>query len=212
MAPKEFYDTMALHYDSFIEQTRLNYFTLEEERIFLESIIGDKKILLDLGCGTGRTMKLLSTSTREIVGIDISVKMVELAQKFSLSVVQGSALALPFAQCSFDAIYSIHMGFGYCTSRSEMRRLASELFRVLKQGGMAILDTPHGQYRGNRYITSWTAGDTVIKAFGYGKNRSEIYAIMKNVGFLQLRFLGSYSEDAELRNDSRRLIVIAVKD
>ena len=71
LPPGDFYDTMAPHYDSFIEQTRLGYLSLEEEAAFVESVIGDSRVVLDLGCGTGRTARLLGGPGRALVGIAV---------------------------------------------------------------------------------------------------------------------------------------------
>jgi ubiquinone/menaquinone biosynthesis C-methylase UbiE len=211
LGPREFYDGMAAHYENFIEQTRFNILSLEEERIFVESFIDDKKTILDLGCGTGRTMKLISNTGRELIGVDISSKMLEIARDDGLDVVQASALNLPFTNSYFDVIYSLHMGFGYCKDNNEVEKLALELFRVLKEGGMIMLDTPHGKVRGERYIISWPAGDRTINAIGYGKTKDEISKTLKRAGFRQPRFFGGYKKYEELQSESRRIIVLAIK-
>ena len=161
--PGEFYDNMAPYYDRFIESTRYNTLSLEEEEKFIESFIKDKTMILDLGCGTGRTMKLLSSVRRGLVGIDISRKMIE-------------------------------------------------IFRVLRQGGLILLDTPHGVVRGAKYMITWPAGNRIIHAIGFGKNKDEILKALNRVGFGQIRFFGAYGGYSELQDDSRRIIVCATKD
>ncbi len=212
LGPEEFYDNMAPYYDSFIESTRYGVLSLEEEKEFLASFIKGKKAILDLGCGTGRTMKLLSGVDRELVGVDISCKMLDIACNDGLDTIQASALDLPFCDCCFDAIYSMHGGFGYCENIDEVGKLSFELFRVLKQEGKILLDTPHGVVRGAQYIFSWPAGDRMINAVGYGKGKDEIFRALDGAGFSQISFFGDYGARAELRNDSRRIIVFAVKD
>ena len=211
LGAREFYDDMAAYYESFIERTRFNILSLEEERIFVESFIHNKKTILDLGCGTGRTMKLISNTRRELIGVDISSKMVEIARDDGLDVVQASALNLPFADSYFDAVYSLHMGFGYCRNNDEVEKLSLELFRVLKEGGLILLDTPHGKVRGEQYIISWPAGNRTINLIGYGKAKDEISKTLEKVGFRQIRFFGGYKEYAELQSESRRIIVLAIK-
>ena len=209
--PGEFYDNMAPYYDRFIESTRYNTLSLEEEEKFIESFIKDKTMILDLGCGTGRTMKLLSSVRRGLVGIDISRKMIEIAGNDGLNVVQASALNLPFNNNCFDGIYSMHGGFGYCRNNDEVNRLSIELFRVLRQGGLILLDTPHGVVRGAKYMITWPAGNRIIHAIGFGKNKDEILKALNRVGFGQIRFFGAYGGYSELQDDSRRIIVCATK-
>jgi len=211
LGPREFYDEMAPYYESFIERTRFSFLSLEEERIFVESFIHNKKKIMDLGCGTGRTMKLISNRGRELIGVDISSKMLEIARNDGLDVVQASVLNLPFANRYFDAIYSLHTGFGYCRNNDEVEKLALELFRVLKEGGLILLDTPHGMVRGQQYIISWPAGTKMIDLMGYGKTKEEISKALERAGFGQIRFLGAYKEYEELQNKSRRIIVLAIK-
>ena len=210
--PEEFYDNMAPYYDKYIESTRYDILSLEAEKEFIESFIKGKKTILDLGCGTGRTMKLLSDASRELVGVDISCKMLEIARNDGLNVIQASALDLPFGNSCFDAIYSVHGGFGYCTNNAEIDKLSKEIIRVLKQGGLILLDTPHGMVRGAKYMISWPAGNRMIKAIGYGKNKDEIFKALDNVGFSRILFFGSYEARAELHSDSRRIVVCAVKE
>ena len=116
---------MAPYYDDFIEQTRYAYFSLEQERQFIESFLTDGTLVLDLGCGTGRTMKLLTKPDRNIIGIDISFKMLEKAHNLSLNVIQSSANTLPFIDNFFSDVYSLHMGFGYCKNEDEVVKIAS---------------------------------------------------------------------------------------
>ena len=212
LGPEEFYDNMAPYYDSFIESTRYNTLSLEAEKKFLESFINDKKTVLDLGCGTGRTMKLLSGVNRELFGVDISRKMLDIARDDGLDVVQASALDLPFNSDCYDAIYSIHGGFGYCKDIDEVGKLSSELYRVLKQEGLILLDTPHGVVRGAQYIYSWPAGNRMINAVGYGKGKDDILRVLGGIGFSEISFFGDYGAHAELHGGSRRIIVCATKD
>lgn len=211
LSPGEFYDIMAPYYESLIESTRFSFLSLEAERKFIETFIQGARTVLDLGCGTGRTMKLLSDNKRELVGIDISRKMVELAGSCGLNVVQASAYHLPFHDSCFEAIYSLHGGFGYCQNNLEMEILLLELFRVLKHGGLILMDTPHGKVRGEQYITSWLAGDITINLTSYGKTEKNIKEALSKTGFGQTRFFGGYDETVSLQDDSRRTIAVLTK-
>lgn len=100
---------------------------------------------LDVACGTGDLSLALAKETgARIVGTDFCRPMLEIAQRKAsagdlseIPFVEGDALKLPFADCSFDAV---SIAFG-------LRNLASveaglcELWRVLKpKGRVAILE------------------------------------------------------------------------
>jgi SAM-dependent methyltransferase len=59
---------------------------------------------LDVGCGPGLVMELLSP-LMDIAGTDIDPVMVRKARDRGLNVVQGDAMALPFDDGAFDIVY-----------------------------------------------------------------------------------------------------------
>jgi len=70
----------------------------------------DCRKILDAGVGTGRFAKPLQTLGFEVVGIDISVKMLEKArEKGAKNLFRGDICSLPFKDSSFDATISIHV-------------------------------------------------------------------------------------------------------
>jgi ubiquinone/menaquinone biosynthesis C-methylase UbiE len=209
--PGQFYDEMAPHYDEFISNTRFSFLPPEAEKQFLEAVLSNRQSILDLGCGTGRTIQLLNSKGRNLIGIDIAPQMLRKAKNNSTRVFLASAYALPFKDMSFDAVISIHMGYGFCESRLQMKTITAELYRVLKPEGLVLLDTPHSGTKGDHYITEWTAGEKVIKAVSYGKSKDEIKDVLNNTGFRQLDWYGFYDTGAIFKDDARRIIVTATK-
>jgi len=98
--------------------------------------------VLDVGCGTGEFERLMVSEYPEqlIVGIDLSAKMLEIAQEKcqahpNVTFCIASAAALPFADHSFDVVVSasaLHYFDQPALSLGEMRR-------VLKPGGSAVI-------------------------------------------------------------------------
>lgn len=211
LSPETFYDKMAPFYDRHIERTRFSLLTPTEEKRFLESFLSNCETILDLGCGTGRTMKLLGNRNRMLIGVDISNEMIKVAKAAGLHVVKASCYNLPFDDSCFDAVYSIHMGFGFCRGRSDMKVLSKELFRVLKEKGIILLDTPHARVKEKEYVTSWMAGDELINAMSYGKAKEDISEVLTDSGFVDISFYGFYKVDCQLKEYSRRIIVVAKK-
>jgi ubiquinone/menaquinone biosynthesis C-methylase UbiE len=211
LEPGQFYDEMASHYDDFISKTRFNFLPSEEEKNFLNILLSDRRSILDIGCGTGRTIALLNSEERNLLGIDIAPNMLRIAKNNGAKTILASAYALPFEDNSFDAIISVHMGYGFCENRMQMETLTNEIYRVLKSDGLALLDTPHSGTKGDRYITEWAAGDKIIKAVSYGKNKDQIMNLLAETGFRQSEFYGFYNSEAYFKEDSRRIIAVAIK-
>ncbi|MBD2679398.1 MULTISPECIES: class I SAM-dependent methyltransferase [Nostoc] len=98
--------------------------------------------VLDVACGTGEFEKLLLTenSTLKIVGVDISEKMLAIAQEKckiypQVSFHTASASALPFADNSFDVIVSAS-SFHYF---NDPLAALIEMKRVLKPNGKVVI-------------------------------------------------------------------------
>ncbi len=94
------------------------------------------KTLLDIGCGTANKLLPFSHNVNFLVGIDINPSLLCEAQAFfsknkitNALFVQGDAENLPFMDNQFDIITVMLAPFK-----------ASEIHRVLKPGGIAILE------------------------------------------------------------------------
>jgi demethylmenaquinone methyltransferase/2-methoxy-6-polyprenyl-1,4-benzoquinol methylase len=100
--------------------------------------------VLDVACGTGDlSITLLEEGASRVLGLDFCRPMLDIAASkalktgFSLPLVEGDALDLPFADRSFEAA-TIAFGLRNLTS---VEAGFSELLRVLKPGGrVAVLE------------------------------------------------------------------------
>jgi SAM-dependent methyltransferase len=93
------------------------------------------RVVLDAGCGMGRYLRVVAEAGAIAVGMDLS-RAVEAARDLTgewpgVSVVQGDLLRLPFAEGSFDHIYSL----GVLDHTPDPRRAFLGLARLLKPGG-----------------------------------------------------------------------------
>jgi demethylmenaquinone methyltransferase / 2-methoxy-6-polyprenyl-1,4-benzoquinol methylase len=107
---------------------------------------GDR--VLDVCCGTGDLAIAARHAGGVVTGLDFSERMLARARTKSDEIewVEGDALALPFADGSFDAVT---VGFGV-RNLDDLERGLGELSRVLRPGGrLAILEitTPRGFLR-----------------------------------------------------------------
>jgi len=97
--------------------------------------------LLEVGCGVGTDLVHFARGGANVTGVDLSEVSVDLArQNFrhnqltgNLQVMNGEALA--YGDGSFDVVYC-HGVLGYTASAT---RMISELHRVLRPGGQAIM-------------------------------------------------------------------------
>ncbi|MBN1946551.1 MAG: class I SAM-dependent methyltransferase [Bradymonadales bacterium] len=92
--------------------------------------------VLDVGCGTGLTLRHIAPIARRAVGVDISDGMLERARARGLDVFQASATELPFEDESFDLVYS----FKVLPHVRELERALDELARVTRPGGALLLE------------------------------------------------------------------------
>lgn len=100
--------------------------------------------ILDVATGTGDfALQALVLAPQKIVGVDISEGMLDVGKKkvreqgleHIVSLQYGDSENLPFADNSFDAIT---VGFGV-RNFEDLRRGLSEMYRVLKPGGKAVI-------------------------------------------------------------------------
>ena len=93
--------------------------------------------VIELGVGTGLNLPLYPKGT-EVVGVDISEKMLEKARKkksnAKVKLLKADARSLPFPDKSFDTAVSTV----FLCVVPEKERILSEIRRVLKPGGLLL--------------------------------------------------------------------------
>jgi SAM-dependent methyltransferase len=128
--------------------------------------------VLDLGCGAGRAMRLLTEAGCEVVGVDLAEQALRRARADlgpAAWLVQGDAFRLSFATGSFDAIVSL----GYASVGS-YPGVQPEMARVLRPGGLALVDfrqislyhLPLVPWRGRQFLRVWQRGELALPGLG----------------------------------------------
>jgi len=137
--------------------------------------------VLDLGCGTGKLGGLLG-SRRHVIGLDLSHPMLVRARAGSgarLSLVQGSAYALPFGPGTFSGAVS---GF-VLRNLQDLPAAFDELARVLRPGaGVALVDITEPRNRTLRRLFDGYFG-TVAPTLGAAVGKRDAYRYL--VGSLE---------------------------
>ncbi len=161
---------------------------------------GDR--VLDSCCGTGDLAIACVRAGGRVTALDFSERMLERARKKSDEIewVEGDALALPFADGSFDAGT---VGFGV-RNLEDLEKGLGELRRVLRPGGrLAILEitTPRGLLR--PFYKLWLDGLVPLagkllpggSAYTYlpasvrrFPEAKELAELMESTGFEQVRY------------------------
>ena len=101
--------------------------------------------VLEIGCGAGADLMRFAQAGARATGVDLSPASVDLTRRrleaFGLSadVRVADAEGLPFADASFDLVYS----WGVLHHTPETARAVAEVFRVLVEGGSARIMLYH---------------------------------------------------------------------
>jgi len=133
---KDFFDIKAAVYD----EEELEVYSEDSCEQVVNYLKGKKyKTLLDIGCGTGHLIYLLSNNKKaDYIGVDLSSKMIEEAKRKKIKYakfLEGSADKLPFQKKSFDVVTCSESFHHYPDGNKAM----SEAYRVLKKGGYYIV-------------------------------------------------------------------------
>jgi len=97
--------------------------------------------VLDVGCGPGGLSIRLSRQCHEVLGVDVTPQMIEVAEKklagepANVSFQQADACALPFEDHSFDAVMSVNA----LQTMDQPEMALMEMNRVLRPGGELLL-------------------------------------------------------------------------
>jgi len=98
---------------------------------------------LDAGCGDGEFLKILNSFGFEVMGIDGDPEYVNRGRRLNLPVIQANLEeGIPFPEESFDLVVCLEVLEHIV--RSEF--LVSEIYRVLRKGGMCLVSTPNYGY------------------------------------------------------------------
>jgi ubiquinone/menaquinone biosynthesis C-methylase UbiE len=116
---------------------------IEREVAFLAEQLPAGGHVLDLACGTGRIAVPLAARGFAVAGIDISQRALEVARRAGpeLDLRHGDMRELPWADGSFDAVINLWTAFGYFETPEEDERVLREVARVLRPGGVFLIDT-----------------------------------------------------------------------
>ena len=136
------FDSLALDYDNWFKREGMLIFAIETDA-FREILPLLPKPWLEIGVGSGRFAQALGIE----IGLDPSVKLLDIARNRNLNVLLGRGENTPFADGAFGTVFLI---VTLCFVDSPLAVLV-EANRLLKQGGKIVLglvlrESPWGQF------------------------------------------------------------------
>jgi SAM-dependent methyltransferase len=142
---------------------------LEREVTFIEDSLGLAQggVVLDLACGIGQQSVALASRGYEVVGFDLSLPQLALAEELGLArgqkvnFVQGDMREMDFDE-KFDGVLCWNTSFGYFEEEKNVL-VAQNAFRALRPGGTLLLDVVNRDYVVAHQPSSvWFEGDACV--------------------------------------------------
>ncbi len=136
------------------------------------SRLNPQDAVVDLGCGSGRDLKLYRESNLRAVGLDYSYGLCVLARQHSgAAVAVGDILQLPFSDASFQGVSAIAslLHFG----RSDIADILAGIHRVLAPEGLLFSTLKRGVGDGQDQRGRWfsyfepTEWESYLRAAGF---------------------------------------------
>ncbi|PSK92816.1 demethylmenaquinone methyltransferase/2-methoxy-6-polyprenyl-1,4-benzoquinol methylase [Murinocardiopsis flavida] len=183
--------------------------SLGQDRIWRRAVVNavdaySGELVLDLAAGTATSSEPLTAKGARVIASDFSQGMLKVgaqrrggASVRGVTMVAGDALALPFADATFDAVT---ISFGLRNVNDTHRALA-ELLRVTRPGGrivvcefshlpIGVLDTVYNQYLmaalpkiAGRFTANSAAYDYLSESIMAWPDQRELAAVMQGAGW-----------------------------
>ncbi|MBS4534315.1 methyltransferase domain-containing protein [Clostridium sp. D2Q-14] len=178
-----FFDSEAKTYDSWYD-TKLGEFVDEIERkcAFNLFLPFEGKRILDIGCGTGNYSIRLAKLGYEVVGIDISDEMLDIAKekakgkKLDIEFYNMDIYDLKFDDNEFDGAFSM-AAFEFV---EDTEKALDEIFRVIKSEGQVLIGTINKDSNwGELYLSEDFQKNSVFK-YAHFKTMGDFTRIYQN--------------------------------
>lgn len=151
-------------------------------------------VVLDLGCGWGRHLRLLAAAGHRVVGLDLShalLQRVPLPDKGTRirrprELVAADMRALPFDDASFDAVLNLATSFGVFLDDRDVLAALAEARRVLRPGGRLLIE---GMHRDD-VVASYAERDAWMMEDGTAVRARRRFDALRGVSHEVLRWQG----------------------
>jgi 2-polyprenyl-3-methyl-5-hydroxy-6-metoxy-1,4-benzoquinol methylase len=140
--PEKFWDQSADNYDK--TEERFEYIH-NRSRVLAKEYLKDSDVVLDYGCGTGTTACDIAGNVKDVQGIDISARMIEIATSkatkakiANVAFTQGDIFDDQLEEGSFDVI----LAFNMLHTVPDPQKVVQRTLELLKPGGTFVSVTP----------------------------------------------------------------------
>ena len=178
---KEFYTEMGVDWLS----ARKNIIQTESELSYLTSILRSGSTILDLACGYGRFSIPLAECGYTVYGMDITPVFIERAMKeankrrLRIEFKNGNMQNIPYPEDSFDYVICMWNAFSELSSEDEQIEVIHEIYRVLKEQGIAIIEMRNHRSSG-LVVKNFIDGYEAMPSFNH--TRGSIKRLMHHSG------------------------------
>jgi SAM-dependent methyltransferase len=164
--------------------------------------------LLDIGCGIGGPARFFATRfSCRVTGIDLTPEFCAAARELTarlglaerVAIEEGDALAMPFADASFDGAYSMNVSMNI----GDKTAFYAEIQRVLKPGGWLVLsEIAKGDGGDLAYPSPWAAD----AASSFLVTPEDTIAGLQDAGFVIERFEDTLERTLAFAARSRAMV------
>jgi ubiquinone/menaquinone biosynthesis C-methylase UbiE len=218
----EYYDTTQTHYQKWwnLGKSFSLHYGIWDERVksFSESLVNTNRVMmelseisetdriLDAGCGVGGAALLLNNERKaEIVGISVSKKQIDTANKLAVErniTDKVSFQVMDYLNTSFnDEYFDVVWACESVCQSSDKRAFIRECYRILKKGGRLILcDYFLTNYK--KDIHSWLEKWHKVWAISNLVSDDSFVSDLKNQGFTSVK---TFDYTGEIRKSAKRL-------
>ncbi len=189
---KNHFDHIAGEYEAnYDDEYSSKYRNLFINKPMLDSLGLKDKIVLEALCGSGQTTEYLLSRGAQVIGLDISEKLVESFKKRwpSAQVVQKSIFDTHFESNSFDVVVIVG---GLHHLHPCVPEAMNEIYRVLKTGGYFCFAEPYSSSFVNLVRKMWYKHDPL---FERNEGPIDLDMLMKKYSlkfnYVETKYIGS---------------------
>lgn len=142
------YKEMAKYYDMFYSNK-----SYDKEVNFLLEMIGQKKNILDVGCGTGIHASILEQKGYLVDGLDLNQEMLDIAKSRLHGFLYCANLLDFHLDKKYDAIISMFAVFNHLNNYEEFKIGIINSYNHLQENGILIIDLHNGRRAGEKENT-----------------------------------------------------------